>query len=165
MKEKRMFLGADDPQKIVLQPVFYRSPLVVTSPVEAPKETCLYIEGPKDHLEFLFPHLVNLVKQAPVDPQNKWGTWTGVTGGYATGRITLFYRYGASLLDTMILLEHHFRRDIVFYRDLRLADTSFLEVFLSGRNSRWYDKFPLTRLPDGLEANGSVEFPQRTVSV
>ena len=46
MKEKRVFLGVSDPQKIVLQPVFYRSTLMVVSPIEAPTKTCLHIEGP-----------------------------------------------------------------------------------------------------------------------
>ena len=90
MKEKRVFLGIHDQQKIILQPVFYGSPLVVISPVEAPSEMYLYIEGRKDHLQFLFPYLVKLVKQAPADLKDKWGTWTGVEGYQETGKITLF---------------------------------------------------------------------------
>ncbi|OGZ46501.1 MAG: hypothetical protein A3J54_01965 [Candidatus Ryanbacteria bacterium RIFCSPHIGHO2_02_FULL_45_13b] len=159
MREKRVFLGVNDPQKIVLHPVFYRSPLVVISPVGAPLETYLYIEGRKDHLQFLFPYLVKLVKEAPSDPEDKWGTWTGVEGCSEPGRITLFYRHGTSLLDRMSLLEHHFRRDVVFYCGLRLANPSVLDVFCSGLGFHWHDKFILTGLPDELEQNGLIEFP------
>lgn len=159
MKEKRVFLGFNDPQKIVLRPVFYGSPLLVVSPVGAPPETYLYIEGRKDHLQFLFPYLVKLVKQAPSDPEGKWGTWTGVEGYNETGKITLFYHYGTSPLDRMSLLEHHFRRDVVFYCGLRLATPSFLEVFCRGVGLHWHDTFVLSGLPDELEQNGSIEFP------
>lgn len=159
MTEKRMFLGVNDPQKIVLQPVFYGSPLVVISPVGAPPETYLYIEGRKDHLRFLLPYLVRLVKQAPADPEDKWGTWTGVEGYEETGKITLFYHHGTAFADHASLLEHHFRRDVVFYCGLRLANPSFLEVSCRGANLKWYDKFVLTCLPEELEQNGSIEFP------
>ncbi|TSC78450.1 MAG: hypothetical protein G01um101429_781 [Parcubacteria group bacterium Gr01-1014_29] len=160
MKQKRAFLGTSDTQKIVLHPVFYGSPLSVISPVEAPSETCLYIEGPQDHLQFLFPYLIRLVKQAPIDPQDNWGTWTGVEGYQKTGKLILFYHYGASFADRIFLLEHHFRRDSVFYCGLKLADISFLDVFCRRANFKWYDRFTLTCLPEELEKNGIIEFPQ-----
>lgn len=159
MKEKRVFLGVDDSQKIILRQVFYGSPLIIVSPVGVPSETYLYVEGPKNHLQFLFPYLVKLVKQAPTDPKDEWGTWTGVEGYNETGKITLFYHYGASLLDRMTLLEHSFRRDVVFYCGLRLANPSLLEVFCRGAGLHWRDTFVLTGLPDELEQNGLIEFP------
>src|SRR3989344_577604 len=134
MKEKRVFLGVSDPQKIVLQPVFYRSPLIVVSPIEAPTKTCLHIEGPIKHLQFLFPYLVRLVKQAPVDPDDRWGTWIGVEGYEAIGKLTLFYCHGNSFSDRALLLQQHFRRDVAFYCDLKLADVSFLDVTLQNKS-------------------------------
>lgn len=160
--KKRVFLGTNDPQKIVLHPVFYGSLLSVICPIEAfsASETYLYVEGPSAHLKFLFPYLVQLVKQAPVDATDTWGTWTGVEGCDQTGKLTLFYHHGAHFSDHLILLEHCFRRDIVFYCDLRLSLVSFLEVYCQSSNRiRWYHKFILAGLPEELEQNGTIEFP------
>lgn len=161
MKENRMFLGVHDTQKIVLQPVFYGSPVVVISPVEAPRETCLHVEGPRDHLEFLFPHLVKLVKQTPVDMKDEWGTWTGVEGYHNTNRITLFYHHGTALLDRVLLLEHHFRRDVAFYCDLRLAIRSTLDVFFVSSGFPLHARFMIDGFPQELEQNGSIGFSKR----
>lgn len=155
MKEKRAFLGARDSQKIVLQPVFYGSPLIAVAPIEAPTKTCLHVEGPIEHLQFLFPYLVRLVKQSPVDPDDRWGTWTGVEGYEAIGKLTLFYSHGNSFSDRARLLQQHFRRDVAFYCGLRLADTAFLDVTLRDKSVL----HEVIGLPEELEQNGSVAFP------
>jgi hypothetical protein len=155
--KKREFFGMDDLQQILLRCVFPGSPLVVVSPLEAPDQTYLLIEGPKEHLAFLYPHLVQLVKDVPVDCNGKWGTWTGVEGYQETGKLTLFYHHGDSFKDYVQLSEHHFRRDIAFYRDLKLAETAFLDIIWGGR--QWlYDE--IIGLPEELEENGAIEFPR-----
>lgn len=156
MKQKREFLGTNDSQKIVLRSAFSKSPLVVVSPIETGSRTCLQVEGPKDHLMFLYSFLLMLVKQTPYDPSFRWGTWTGVEGFEETGKLTLFYQYGLSLMDRIQLLEHHFRRDIAFYCDLKLAEVSFLDVVLKNKEVLYN---VVVGLPEELERNGSIEFP------
>ncbi len=154
---KRLFLGTGDLQQVVLRSVFFGSPLVVVAPVESPRQTYLQIEGPEYHLAFLYPHLVMLVKQSPYDFSGAHGTWIGVEGAEHTGKLSLFYRHGDSFEDRVQLLEHHFRCDIAFYRNIRLADVSFIDVICGGR--RWlYNE--VVSLPEELEENGSIEFPR-----
>ena len=156
--KKREFLGRADGQKLILYPVFSGSPLSVISPIEAPPETYLLVEGPQVHLKFLFPYLVRLVKQAPADPDDMWGTWTGVESFEHTGKLTLFYHHGKAFADRALLLEHHFRRDIVFYSDLRLSEVSFLELCYKDTRVNQH-RFVVIGLPEELEQNGSIEFP------
>ena len=57
----RKFYGTSDMQHITLRSVFPLTSLSISSPLEAPREACLCVEGPKEHLLILHPHHINIV--------------------------------------------------------------------------------------------------------
>lgn len=156
----RKFYGVSDVQHITLYPVFPATPVSVSSPVEASRETCVCVEGPEEHLSFLYPHLINLVKQSSYREHDRWGTWMGVQRGSQGSLVILWYQFGTSLMDRIELLEHKFRRDLVFYSDLKLADMSFLEVVCFGHTLLK----SVIGLPEELERNGTIVFPHVSFS-
>ena len=142
-------------QHITLRSVFPLTSLSISSPLEAPREACLCVEGPKEHLLFLHPHLINLVKQTLYREHDHWGVWVGVQQHDRPPKLVLWYKFGTSLFDKIELLEHKFRRDIVFYSDLKLAEASVLEVVCFGHTLIK----SVIGLPEELEKNGSITFP------
>lgn len=156
----RRFYGKEDVQQIALHSVFPATPLTVVSPIELAKEIPLVIEGPADYLTFFYPFFLKLIKLSPIDHEGRWGTWGGVTPPH-DNRIDLTYHYGWSRIDRLELLEHKFRRDAVFYCDLKLCEETILEVV----------HFGLTRLrvmlslPEELSANGTIVYPARPQTI
>lgn len=156
----RKFYGKSDVQQIALYSVFPNTPLTVVSPIELAKKLPLVIEGPADHLNFFYPFFLKLIKLSPIDHEGRWGTWGGVTPPHEN-HIDLFYHYGWSFVDRFELLEHKFRRDIVFLCDIKLCEETILEVVC----------FSLVRtrvtlaLPEELPHNGSIVYPTRPSTI
>lgn len=155
----RKFYGKEDVQQIALRNIFPATPLTVVSPIDLVHELPLVIEGPHDHLKFFFPFFRKLVKLNPVDPEGRWGTWSGITFS-DDNRIDLSYRYGYSRTDRFELLEHKFRRDIVFYCDLKLCEETILEIIQFNRMDRI-----MLSLPEELPANGTIVYPVRPPTI
>jgi len=158
---ERHFLGQQDYQAVIVQNIFSGSPIVVSSGIHLfeNRENGITIEGPENHLKFLYPHLLKLVKTS--SDSDKFGTWTGVKWADETW-LNLYYLFGNSLGDQLELLEHKLRRDIVFLCDLKLSEKAVLMV----RND---NKEPLLvkdlKLPEELSANGTIEFPYLIIPV
>lgn len=156
----RKFYGKEDVQQVTLRSVFPATPITVVSPVDLAKELPLVIEGPADHLTFFYPFFLKLITLSPLDHDGRWGTWGEVTPPH-DNRIDLSYHYGYSRVDRFELLEHKFRRDIVFYCDLKLCEETILEIIHFG-----VMKLHVTlSIPEELSANGTIVYPTRPSTI
>ena len=157
----RTFYGIHDVQYIAVRDVFAASPVTIASPIDRVNQIPLMIEGPKDHLNFFYYFFLKLLKYTPLpDEQEGWGSWVRLEPPtHSAPSIKLWYQYGHSYIDRMELLEHKFRRDVVFHCDLMLADWAILEVTIFGKDLLRTTIF----LPEELPRNGTIVIPQHTL--
>lgn len=154
-EDERWFEGLKDDQAVIVSNVFEGSPIAVASGIGLleDRENGIVIEGPSHHLKFLYPFLLKL-RNDSID-SNEFGIWVGVTWAKTKKWLNLFYLFGDSLRDRMELLEHKFRRDIAFSCGLRLSEKARMIVRVGTRIDGWD-----IGLPEELEENGHIEFPQ-----
>ena len=156
----RTFYGIHDVQYIAVRDVFAASPVTIASPIDRVNQIPLMIEGPKDHLDFFYRLFPKLFKQSLFDKMRGRGGWIRLEPPTSSSPwITLWYKYGRSLVDHVELLEHKFRRDAAVYCDLMLADWAILEVTIFGKDLLRTTIF----LPEELPRNGTIVIPQHTL--
>lgn len=157
-EDERYFKGLKDDQAVIVRNVFEGSSITVSSSIGLleDQENGVMIEGPSHHLKFIHPYLVRL-RNDSID-SNDFGFWVGVTWAKDKKWLNLYYLFGSSFKDRIELLEHKFRRDIVFSCGLKLSEKARLMVRLGTKIESWD-----VGLPRDLQTNGHIEFPRLVV--
>ena len=157
-KDERYFKGSKDDQAIIVRNVFEGSSITISSAIGLleDRENGMMIDCPSHHLKFLYPYLVRL-RNDSIDSSD-FGFWVGVIWSKDKKWLNLYYLFGNSLMDRIELLEHKFRRDIVFSCGLKLSQNARLMVRMGTKIESWE-----VGLPRDLQTNGHIEFPQLIV--
>lgn len=169
--QPRVFHGKSDTQRITIFPLQPFTEISVSYPVDFAQDTSMCFEGPRDQLDFLYPFLKDLTQiwnQSYADTKpgewyededadrRWWGMWTHVEWRQALSMTVLWYRFGGSRVDRMELLHRKLQRDLVFHENIRLSETSLLEMM-------YFGKVVFTKefgLPEESK-NGTIVFPDR----
>ncbi len=156
-KKSRVFLGQEDPEAVIVYRPFANSPIVISSGIHLHEDkNGIAIEGPKEHLEFLYPKLAKLLlSYAEVDEKSGVGKWIGL-GWLNDEWLSFFYLFGRSFADVFELLEYKLRRDLVFFCNLKLNEEAELVV---RHNNKVVFHINTLGLPEGITENGFIEFP------
>ena len=147
----RPYCGNVDDQRVTIYGAFPGSPIVVVSPVEIHDPwPAIVLQGPEFQINFLYEYLLRLIEATACEESNKWH---GIFRRTAE-RTDIFYKYGEGPWSRIELMEYKFRRDVMRYADIKLAETSILEIVYASQD---IFRKPIA-LPEGVK-NGQIELP------
>jgi len=146
----RAYKGKDDLQRVSIYGIFPYTPIWAVAPIWHGEDAPIIFYGPPDHLKALHPHLLEVVKKSEIDPRGQIGTWVGLRR--LDDRLEIYYQFGESIAERIVLLEHRLRTDIAFIEDICLNEVAVLEVVCENIEIiRVY-----VPLPEELDKNGST---------
>ena len=150
----RNFEGSSDKSAIVLEGVFPKSDLIISSPLDfSGKRSGVFIEGAPEHVEFIFQKAVNLLN-AYID-ERLFGRWIAVTPPEEDlVRVVLHYEAEADF-EKVRLLNFALKEQLAIICDLFLSTISVLLIKCDGLeiDRRW------VALPEGFK-NGHIKLPE-----